>query len=240
LKSRDLHTYQPKPGVRGKITGFSKRSRTNLLRLVSRLRADVPSIFITLTYRQLMLDHVSAKAHLDLYLRWLKRRFPRSAILWRMEYQRRGAIHFHLIVFGATHLPARDATAFWQRITGDDSYPDIRLVTGSKKQLMAYVSKYIAKVEPGLDNVSNSEIWTGRFWGVHNRRYLPFAPLVERSIISVRFFWSFRRVVRRYLRRFPGLSSFLSRGSPLGFSVFCDSGQWLRLFDQMVGYHYDF
>jgi hypothetical protein len=134
-----------KRGVRGAIYTFSRASRKRLLELCARFEAKLKALFLTFTYRQNMQDHVAAKRHLDLLLRWLKRKHSESAILWRMEYQERGAIHFHLLVFDKSFIPASDLTQYWQKITGDDSYPDVELVR-SRRKAIAYVSKYLGKL----------------------------------------------------------------------------------------------
>jgi hypothetical protein len=243
VKSRDLHTVQRRGGgIRRPVMGFSSKSRLNLLRLVSRLR-DVPALFITLTYRQNLTDHAAAKRHLDLALRWISRQLPRSAILWRMEYQRRGAIHFHLIVFDAYGLPLADFTAYWQRMTGDNSYPDVKYVQGNRRRILAYVAKYVAKPD-GLDSATNSEVLSqpGRYWGVFARRFLPLADVLVMHIIHAGVLYDFRRLVRRYLRgRVSGkFLGWLCVGSPMGFSLFVgDASQWHTLFGQVAADWYD-
>jgi len=131
---------------RGRVANFSRKSRLNMLRLVARLDKSVRGLFLTFTYRENMQDYVTAKYHLDLLLRWLTYHAgEKSSILWRMENQpNRGAIHFHIIVFNISYMSAEMVTAYWQELTGDDSYPDIKRLT-SKKKVMIYVSKYLAK-----------------------------------------------------------------------------------------------
>jgi hypothetical protein len=240
VKFRDFEPKEvSRSGMRKPVTAFTSKSRLALLRLVSRLKHDAPALFITLTYRQNMRDHKAAKRHLDLALRWLTRKLPRSAILWRMEYQRRGAIHFHLVAFDAYGLPLGEFTSYWQKMTGDDSYPDVKFVQGGRRRLLAYVSKYIAKAEPGLDNATNSEIlseteFIGRYWGVFHRAFLPLAERFQMSIIHTGVFFAFRRFVRRYLKGSILSVKFGKRFTskfPTGFSLFVgDASAWYRLF----------
>lgn len=223
---------------RGRIAGFSRKSRKRLLELVSRLNVGAAGLFLTFTYRENMTDHKKAKRHLDLLLRWLKRRFPESAILWRMEYQRRGAIHFHLIAFGADYVNLHDITAYWQRMTEDDSYPDVERIT-SRRKALNYVSKYIAKLPnadesealvDGLDSVPYSEIsedgaWVGRYWGVVNRDKLPFAAAVVIAVTGrLAAFFDFKRAARRYYKRG------IWRSRIQGFTLFVnDAERWFDL-----------
>jgi len=130
---------------RGKITGFSRKSRKRLIDMTARLRSDVGGVMITLTYRRNMTCFVSAKSHLNKFLKYIARKFPEAPIMWRMERQIRGAIHFHILVFGKVWFNVSDATEYWQGITGDESYPDFRYLDG-QRAVLAYVSKYVAKL----------------------------------------------------------------------------------------------
>lgn len=241
VKTRSLNTpLKQRASGRRPVRFFTRKSRLAMLRMVSRL-VERPALFITLTYRSNMRDHVAAKRHLDLALRWLKRFLPRSSILWRMEYQKRGAIHFHLIAFDSYAVPVQSFTVYWQRLTGDDSYPDVKFVQRGRRRLLAYVSKYLAKADDtqadGLDNVPNSEMWVGRFWGVFNRKYLPFAQAQRLSIIHAGVLYALRRAVRRFLQgrcsvRFLRM---LKVGRPLGFTVFIDSAElWYTAVKQIA------
>lgn len=245
VKTRSLNTpLKRHASVRRPIRSFTRKSRLAMLRMVSRL-SERPALFITLTYRQNMQDHVAAKRHLDLALRWLKRYLPNSAMLWRMEYQRRGAIHFHIIAFDAYALPLQRFTEYWQKLTGDDSYPDVKFVQAGRRRLLAYVAKYVAKSsdDSGLDNVTNSEIpWVGRFWGVFNRKHLPLAPAQTLSIIHAGVLYSLRRAVRRFLRGRGSarLLRMLKVGRPLGFTVFVGSSEhWYSLVQRLAVDWYD-
>jgi hypothetical protein len=58
---------------------------------------------LTLTYgEEFPVSGTTAKKHLKLMLEWLIRRFGNYDYIWVMEFQRRGAIHFHIV----TTLPA--------------------------------------------------------------------------------------------------------------------------------------
>lgn len=220
---------------RGKIGGFSAKSRKRLLEWLSRLKSDVTGLFITLTYRQNMQDYKLAKKHLDLTLRWIKRVAPGRAIFWRMEEQERGAIHFHLIVLQATFIKAADITDFWQTLTGDDSYPDVKRIR-NRRQALHYAAKYVSKVSEannGFIPLPYSEIedldasWRGRFWGIVNRACLPLADLTE-IVFRGRLLplLDFRRAASRKSR-------FVRRpGRVVGFTLFTGAaGWWLRLWN---------
>ena len=244
-------------GKRGAITEFSRRSRGRLLRLVARLKPEASGLFLTMTYRQNMRDHVLAKKHLDKLLRWLKYNYPEGAFVWRMEYQRRGAIHFHLLCFNVSFIEAGKVTTYWQKLTGDDSYPDVQNIQNRRKATY-YVSKYIAKV---VEDEMSAPAWllaqaarsfpllvalgalaasgfiyvpylekssfVGRFWGVVNRKNLPYAPLRSCRIVGgADVLHEMRRDSRR---RCPKTSKRLQ-----GFSLFVDDAERWR---SLMEYH---
>jgi len=221
---RDLHSTQK----RRAIADFSRKSRLRLLKLVSRLEKTASGLFLTFTYRANMQDHTDAKKHLDLLLRWLKYHHPEGAFLWRMEYQKRGAIHFHVIAFNVRRIEIQSLTQYWQELTGDNSYPDIETMHNRRRALY-YVSKYVAKHESNNPSGFISEPYSekpaffGRFWGVVNRKLLPFAA---RSLIflqgDAKAFHDLRRYARRHYKRLSGRLQ--------GFTLLVgDAQQWLDL-----------
>lgn len=113
---------------RGKITGFSPKSRRRFLSTV--LKTDRKTwnegwVFLTFTYGQFWPDEARAKQHLWAFLRRLERRFGIGAVcgFWRMEYQARGAVHFHAILHGLPYLPKNDLAQLWGEVI-DPHYRD--------------------------------------------------------------------------------------------------------------------
>ena len=234
---------------RARICAFSAKSRLRLLQVTARLKPDVSGLFITFTYRQNMQDHQRAKYHLDLMLRWLKYNYPQAAFVWRMEYQARGAIHFHILAFNVKFIDAQELTTHWQSVSYDQSYPDVERIQNRRKALY-YVSKYTAKsartpcahalaalafsaprlalllvllVQGGFIYVPYSEksFWVGRFWGVVNRAALPFAPLTRAHVTTCAA--AFHDLRRAAHHRFPRLRRALQ-----GYTLFCDNAlRWL-------------
>ena len=85
-------------GRRGKVWGFSHASRARLIRLLNTIDSEA-SVFVTLTYPG-EFDNGLAKLHLKRFANWFRNRFPSASFFWKLEYQRRGAAHYHLIVWG--------------------------------------------------------------------------------------------------------------------------------------------
>jgi hypothetical protein len=114
----------------------------------------------------------------------LSRSFPEASAVWRMEYQKRGSIHFHLLVFNLPFWDWKEILSAWKRITHQSlARVDIRLVK-SRRGVMSYVSKYIAKVQKRIRKtflvfvpyLHVGRKWRkGRFWGIHNKKTLPLA-----------------------------------------------------------------
>lgn len=95
-------------GVRGEVKGFSKAARRRLIRKIGSIdRNAVPQmpIFLTLTYpRDWPSDPKQWKKHLDTWVKRLKRKHSKVCAIWKLEPQKRGAPHYHLIVFNVPHV----------------------------------------------------------------------------------------------------------------------------------------
>lgn len=173
-------------GKRGKIVRFSASSRRRLLRLTARLLVGkMRATFLTLTFSGVP-DYESAKTAFKRFVMRLTRKFKAASAIWRMEKQKRGAIHFHLIVFNMDYWKQSQVQRAWEECTGEArSIVDIRLLRGTR-QVFRYVSKYVAKVDAEEDLTSleclsyrhaEGELSSGRWWGVIRRKMLPFAPV---------------------------------------------------------------
>lgn len=187
---------------RGNVHGMSKRSRKRMLELCATISSTQEARFVTLGYSDLTIPWQAeqAKANLRALMERLRRDAPQASAIWRMECEPRqsGSFvgyevpHFHLIVFGASHLkqpnPERPEYSgyfhdAWSQIVGHyDAYPDDGLhdmniqdkTLDCRRAVMYYVSKYAAKMtehSPILGYVPYPH--TGRVWGVHNRDCLP-------------------------------------------------------------------
>ena len=231
VKTKNLDVDFPPPGGRGNVDVFSKSSRMRLLRLLSRaapspkngFRSTVS--FLTLTTREFFHPR-QAKSYLRAFLKRLYRMFPLVAVVWRMEYQKRGAPHFHLILYNCPYIQKEWIQEAWGAIVGQDR-PFTRIeAIKSYKHLMSYAAKYAAKVdERGINKdaylaaVKNVETYklesAGRCWGVWHRENMPWAELVEDSIPCDGGWW----MVRRYCESFY---PWIEENSQFGFTVFCE------------------
>ena len=191
-------------GSRGRIRGFSKGSRRRLLRWFNSLHRDKAGLplMVTLTYR-VHPDPAKAKRDLDCFIKRLRRRYPTAWGSWRMEPQKRGAIHFHLLVFGVFRIPRDWLSAVWAEIVGDPAVERAGTrveVVRSWRGVMSYAAKYLAKVsDTGFTDAAGNPLqYVGRHWGVFGRDLVPI------RVVTLYMAWSmwyrFRRLCRRYLR----------------------------------------
>src|SRR5918993_4788953 len=151
-------------GIRDRVRGFSRESRSNLLRrLASINRAAFKAFkgrmtFVTLTYPgEYPQDPVVCKRPLKALRKRLQREYGTFAAFWRMGIQQRGAWHFHLLLFvgssfGSIGELRRFISSSWYEVIGKVSEGHLR--TGTRveavkrwNQATSYVERYMAKPE---------------------------------------------------------------------------------------------
>lgn len=153
-----------RPNPRGSITGFSPASRRRLQLLV-RNTADMWDAFLTLTYPEnFPMDGVAVKKQLHAFTMYLTRR--KIAYLWILEFQRRGAPHFHVLIKG--FIPKAELARTWYDIVG--SWDPGHLAAGTRveaiknpDQVGAYMAAYMGKLDQ--KTVPKGYEHVGRFWG---------------------------------------------------------------------------
>ncbi len=182
---------------RGDIRNFTKKSRKRLMNLMGTI--DVPengAVFLTLTYPAEFPSAREAKKHLNVFQQVIRRNFPQASGIWRLEFQKRGAPHFHMIMFNLPFWHKEAVAATWERIIGSAAFTRIEHVR-SKRGCFTYLSKYVAKVDDTVDlttlhNSTHESV--GRFWGVHNRDELPLHDVETMMLFDddwerLMFFW---------------------------------------------------
>jgi hypothetical protein len=198
-------------GIRDRVRGFSRASRRNLLlRLASINRSAFKAfkgrlISITLTYpHEYPEDPEVCKNHLKALRRRLQRKFGEFTGFWRLGIQKRGAWHFHLLLFvgpsiGPIDKLRRFISTSWYEVTGKVS--EGHLHTGTRveavkrwKEATSYVERYMAKPEEFPE-----ELQTGRIWGIWNEDLLPVQW--EKVEVSLRDAFKIRRIYRKLARR---------------------------------------
>jgi hypothetical protein len=239
-------------GERKECKGFSDSSRRRLIQKMAQWNLnDLHAYFVTLTYPGVYASNWEVwKRDLDVLFKRLERKYPvLIGCCWRVEFQKRGAPHFHLIA--VTSKPCKNLVLFRSRIAemwceivadgykmsgGDmvayapEKEKHLRAGTGveavqGRKQLMAYVSKYLAKV----DQANAPDEW-GRNWGFRNiNGQLDFSPV---EIVELDYSESgqLRRFVRRWLKSrgqvcYAGMVSRRVNYSVLGLGADSENGR---------------
>lgn len=158
--------------------------------------------FTTLTARDWSPDRAEWKRLLFAFRRRLFRAWPVMGVIWRLEFQERGAPHFHLVVIFKTSVSYFDYSRWvrlaWQGVLGIDLAITAVDSIWRGRGLMAYVSKYMAKTQA-------TERETGRVWGVWG--------LLPKTVLAIVVFSSPAALVefQRRVRRWGRQSRFLRR-----------------------------
>ncbi len=230
-------------GRRGVITGFSRQSRRRLQTLFS----SVPRggyepwrmLFITLTYHHVWgASSKDWKNDLDAFKERLYRKWGTFPGVWRLEFQKRGAPHFHLLLFApegalepTTAVKSRnqpwtdfksDVVDAWHEVVapGDLQHwlHGVDQTQGTSwRGAMYYLSKYVAKVE---ENLAPPTALPGRAWGVWHRAM--FGIVWRKWNLEYTQYVKLRRVFRRKCRYRRG------RGEETGMTCFVGWSAFLR------------
>lgn len=217
-------------GPRGRVTGFSKSSRRRLTRLMASIdtgRIAVP-LLVTLTYPSAFPhDPETCNAHLRAFRERLTRRFGKAAAVWKKEYQRRGAPHYHLLLF--LDVPPEQLRSWvsdsWYQVVGSGDLRHLRAGTQvvrvkSWRGARGYAAKYLGKLETlqacSVSGLSSSPLGTGRSWGVWYRNLLPITA--DLYYANLRQFFRLRRCLwrlsgQRSTHRMEATSCFVSHST---------------------------
>lgn len=156
---------------RGVIRGFSAASRKRMLEKLAQWKLKRKVYFVTLTYHEYVDNFRAWKRDLDVFFKRMRRAFGDVAAMWRLEFQRRGAPHFHIIVTSDVieyEQLKSFVTRAWAEIAHNSSVHKGKFATNvrsvnlvSRKHAFAYCAKYMSKTEDKFEQVEE----TGRCWG---------------------------------------------------------------------------
>lgn len=187
-------------GYRGRISGFSKNSRRRLMRTLAKVSKVELPLFVTLTYpAQWDPDYKTWKRDLEKFIKRLNYKFEKSSGFWKLEPQKRGAPHFHMMIWGVKFLDLMCFTAkAWYEVVKSGDYNHFLAGTRvervkSWKGVMSYSAKYLGKVVESLEGWD----YVGRYWGMFSKVNLPWSELVSVELTE-REAINFIRLLRRY------------------------------------------
>lgn len=185
---------------RGMINQFSHQSRYRLLTMAKNCNVNFCSM-LTITYpANFPRDGRLVKRDLDCFKKWLRREVEGIAGLWFLEFQKRGAPHFHFLLSldladqgevivkrrSRRHGHALDnyqtckvveerAAAAWYRIVNSGDPKHLRAgvsweILEDSDAAAKYAAKHAAK--PNQKHVPDEYVSVGRFWGKLGDVYL--------------------------------------------------------------------
>ncbi len=227
VKSGHVNTsYRPKSrdsgGTRGVIKELSKSSVNRMKLTLRNVDPVLIKSILTLTYpKDFPLNGRDVKRHLDLMKRWLKRHGVGSGF-WFLEFQKRGAPHFHMFLSCFPVGGVQAVSKAWCQIVGGNDENHLRWHLGELSgtpclELMrnphaasAYATKYATKVEQKAVPEEFEDV--GRFWGYWGRSMRPvwnwfmvhgeFAREKAKSVVlSFRSAWSKNEALERFSNR---------------------------------------
>jgi len=183
------HKNKAMPGKRGKVKEFSLAARKRLAFVAANTDVDFTAM-ITLTYpADYPQNGAESKAHRKRFLWWLRNGpWGIDTYLWFIEFQRRGAPHYHVLIrerVGAADSFRRfqwDCAQSWNGIVGGDNIhlregthtERLRTSEGGRHYCVKYAQKMRQKLVPAAyENV-------GRFYG-YSRNVKP-RPVLELAI----------------------------------------------------------
>jgi hypothetical protein len=246
IKAKRAPTYcvqsanKPKVHRRGVVAGFSRKSQCRLMQNISQIKRSHLPVLITLTYPgEYPINPLIWKRDMDTFSKRFERRFPNAGFIWKLEPQRRGAPHFHLLAWDAELLPGELYRAVlpwlksaWYEVVGSGDqrhlWSGTRVeVARSYGAVAKYACKYIAKMAQ-LDGAWGNP---GRWWGVTGRANIPYADRLSvwletgQASDLIRWIDRFRRRDKNRLRRRDTMSRWAMVENPL---------TWLDNLDRMT------
>ena len=231
-RNKDL---KKETATRGKVNGLSKKSRRKLFNYILRLENRPGFYFVTLTYsKDYDTNYETWKKQLHRLYSSLLYHYPKMGFLWKLEFQQRGAPHFHLLMY-VPSIPERQELRdlirnSWYRIVGIKSksfrqwgtdVKEVKDIKGSGFYLAMYQTK---------DTYIPEDMKTGRMWGVYGRNKMPMSEQGT-DVLSLDKYRILKRICRKWVakqRHSKGYSTYLKNrvGS---FQIFMPNQEQMRL-----------
>jgi len=95
---------------RGKIAGFSASSKKRMMQKIISI-GELPTDFITLTFPKSFPTGLQANRMMDKFTKNFVKQG--ASFIWRMELQKRGAPHYHLLCYGMSEKMMQSAFKVW-------------------------------------------------------------------------------------------------------------------------------
>jgi hypothetical protein len=171
-------------------------------KLLASILVSCLPLVITLTYPK----EWSKRWQRDLksFFQRLERIWPGASLVWRLEFQKRRAPHFHCFLFGLYSKRERNDFKEWiaeawadvvdsdekaKHVQAGTSCEDIRTRAGAMSYAAGGYASKMSQTLPGEH--------VGRYWGVLGRSRLPLGKVIEFEIPR-----QAEKVIKRTFRRF--------------------------------------
>jgi len=166
---------------RGLVSDFSSASRRRLGRLLATVEPHQRFTFLTLTYPKDYPDAMTAKQHLRSFMKRLTRIEQRTVMIWKLEFQTRGAPHFHLILMNFPFVSQHHMLNMWREVTRHDvKHLHIEAMANEPSRAFAYIAKYTGKAGSSFTLSAylsaHPGAKVGRVWGMWGKEFIRFAP----------------------------------------------------------------
>lgn len=184
-------------GVRKQIGSMSAKSMRNLKRKCAEVKQDAKAWTFALTYGQEFPTADVSKDEFQRLQRWINKTYPEVGGFWKREPQKRGATHYHFLVFieddDEAKLIITDICYKWceiaNEIYGEDQHRKslgVHLHATNCEQMrgksfFSYLAKYLAKTSEGMPEGYILEKGRG-WWGKVNVDAIPWAEKKVREI----------------------------------------------------------
>jgi hypothetical protein len=160
---------------RGNIVGFSPKARRNLAKYIATLVVPPVGIHLTCTYgKKYPKNSSDYKTDLDKF----KKRLIRLGLfgIWVLEFQERGAPHFHLLLFPTDNESwelGEFAARAWREVSGNTSNSAAFVSNGATGRSTFYLALHSTKG-------NQSPPWrVGRWWGKIDTKHLKSVEFTE-------------------------------------------------------------
>lgn len=210
----ELHTGN-RGGIRGKIAGLSDASRRNLMRYLAKLCRESEAYTLALTLPGDFKSLSSAQIH-EAFKKLCNqftgsRLFQTVGFVWKRELQQRGALHYHLLLYGLENDETRRSFHRWianhwnalvcvglseeERGKHHRWHLHAKNMEKVRGNIAGYFAKYLGKA---LESVC--EEIPGHWWGKVNCKALPVAKCFEMPLPTPAAVFA-HRLARKLLKK---------------------------------------
>ena len=228
-------------GIKQRLMGWSRKSRNYLNRLLkSIVRGDTHPYMLTLTSQEYSEDTQVYHDQVDHFMINFERRFPGCSIIWRLEFQKRGAPHWHLLIWldelSPPILPQDEewiAEKWFHIVGGEFSVLEYgtKLTDATDGEYEAKLKNYLLACHHLKADQVRDDIYTGRYWGVRHKEGLNVGPIGHGSLTK-RGFFQIRRACRKLKRKKDKALGIIKKNSSFDRHLKCSS---MRSFCMYMG-----